>query len=174
MKTIKEVIVVEGKHDTAKLKQYFICDTLETSGNHLSSNLLKTISEINQTRGIILLLDPDHVGERLRHKINQAIPGLKNAFILKEYARTKKKVGIEHASYQDLENCLNNLVTYTYQNISLNYQDYLSLGLSGEIDSAKKREKVYTYFNLGQCNAKTLYQRILMKQLTKKELEEIL
>ena len=43
MKVIKEVIVVEGKHDSATLKQYFKCDTVITNGLSLDEETLSYI-----------------------------------------------------------------------------------------------------------------------------------
>ena len=92
MKVIKEVIVVEGKHDSATLKQYFKCDTVITNGLSLDEETLAYIKELNETRGVILFLDPDSPGNRIRHRINEAVPGCKNAFVDKVNARTDKKV----------------------------------------------------------------------------------
>lgn len=91
MKVIKEVIVVEGKHDSATLKQYFKCDTVITNGLSLDEETLTYIKELNETRGVILFLDPDSPGNRIRHRINEAVPGCKNAFVDKVNARTDKK-----------------------------------------------------------------------------------
>ena len=62
---IQEVIVVEGKNDTAKLKQYFDCDTIETHGTCLSEWTLKFILKASKTRGVIVFTDPDSPGNRI-------------------------------------------------------------------------------------------------------------
>ncbi|MBR2577474.1 MAG: ribonuclease M5, partial [Erysipelotrichaceae bacterium] len=111
-KVIKEIIVVEGKNDTLKLKEFFDCDTIETHGLGLNTDTIEFIAKANAARGVILLCDPDNSGEKIRQKLNDAIPGLKNAFIMKEDARTAKKVGVEHASREILEEALGNLITY--------------------------------------------------------------
>ena len=87
---IKEVIVVEGKNDTNHLKEYFEVDTIETNGLGLSKNTIELIKNINSKRGVILLLDPDTPGEKIRKRINDSLPNLKNAFLLKKEARTRK------------------------------------------------------------------------------------
>lgn len=174
MMKIKEVIVVEGKHDSANLKKYFKCQTIETGGSLLKKETLDLIEKFQSICGVILFLDPDSVGEKIRSRINEKIPNLKNAYILKEEAKTKKKVGVEHASYESLLKSLENLVTNDISQVSLNYVDFLEFGLLGGIDSKMKREKVYRKFNLGKCNGKTLYKRLLMKKITKEDLLEIL
>ena len=56
---IKEVIVVEGKNDDLRLKQFFDCDTIITHGLGLDDKTIEMIKEMNDKRGVILFLDPD-------------------------------------------------------------------------------------------------------------------
>ena len=109
---LKEVIVVEGKNDTNKLKSIFDCDTIETGGTHLSKQCLDTLKQVQNKRGIIVFTDPDYPGELIRKKINDAIPNVKHAFIQKDKAKTSKKVGVEHASKEDIMEALSHLLTY--------------------------------------------------------------
>ena len=174
MNKIKEVIVVEGINDTKRLKSFFDVDTIETHGLGLSKKTLEYIKEININRGVILFLDPDTPGEKIRNKINSHIPNLKNAFVLKKDARTSKKVGIEHADKETLEEALNNLITYTDSKESISLQEYNSLGLNGENDSQIKREKVSAFFHIGKCNNKTMFKRLNMLGITFDQIKEIL
>ena len=90
MREIKEVLVVEGKNDTKRLKSFFKVDTIETGGSHLKKETLALIAQAQEKSGVILLLDPDSPGENLRRRINEALPGLKNAFLLKKDARNRR------------------------------------------------------------------------------------
>lgn len=171
---IKEVIVVEGKSDTKKLQSFFVCDTIETHGLGLSKETIEYIKEVNNKRGIILFLDPDTPGEKIRKRLNDEIPNLKNAFVLKEDAKTSKKVGVEHASKEILEEALNNLVTYQDKQNSLSYEDFLSLNLSGNKNSSVLREKLAKKLHIGKCNGKTMYKRLNMLGVSKEELIEIM
>ncbi|MBP3398387.1 MAG: ribonuclease M5 [Erysipelotrichaceae bacterium] len=112
---IREVIVVEGKNDTAVLKGYFDCDTIETHGSCLSEFTLNLIESMQKKRGVIIFTDPDYPGERIRTQINQRVRGCKNAFVPKEMAKTSKKVGVEHASKEVLEEALRKCVTFDEQ-----------------------------------------------------------
>lgn len=167
---IKEVIVVEGKNDSINLKRFFDVDTIETHGLGLSKETIEYIKEINNKRGIIVFTDPDSAGENIRRKLNYNIKGLKNAFVLKEDARTIKKVGIEHASKEVLSKALENIITFNDGLNTLSYEDYLDMGLSGLKDSSLKREKLIKRFHLGKCNGKTLYKRLNMLGLSKEEI----
>lgn len=171
---IKEVIVVEGVNDTKRLKSFFDCETIETHGLGLKKETIELIKQINNTRGVILFLDPDTPGEKIRNRLNSEIPNLKNAFVLKENAKTKKKVGIEHADKQTLLEALNNLVTYTDNVDSLSLQEFNELGLSGQLDSVIKRDKLSKHYHLGKCNAKTMLKRLNMLHLTYAQINEVL
>ncbi len=170
MKVIKEVIVVEGKHDSATLKQYFKCDTVITNGLSLDEETLDYIKELNETRGVILFLDPDSPGNRIRHRINEAVPGCKNAFVDKVNARTDKKVGVEHANKKVLEEALNNLISYTEEKSSLTGTDLYEIGLTGKENSSYYRSKIGKKFHLGDGNTKTMLERINYLGITKQEL----
>ncbi len=170
---INEVIVVEGKNDTLNIKKYFDCDTIETHGLGLSKETLEYIKEVNKKRGVILFLDPDSPGEKIRNRINSYIPGLKNAFVLKENARTSKKVGVEHAAYEVLKEALDNVVSYKdfYNTISMN--DLYELGLLGQNDSSYKRDVISKKYHIGKCNGKTMLKRLNLLGISKEELNDI-
>ncbi len=171
---IRELIVVEGVNDTKRLRSFFDVDTIETHGLGLNRETIGLIKAANEKRGVILFLDPDSPGEKIRNTLNKEIPGLKNAFVRKEDARTRKKVGIEHASKEILEEALNHLVSFGEWKNSLSREEFLELGLSGERDSSQKRDKVSAHFHLGKCNAKTLYKRINQLGISKEEIEKAL
>lgn len=172
---INEVIVVEGKNDANKLKSILDCDVIETSGTHLSKQVIETLKVIQEKRGIIVFTDPDYPGEYIRKKINDAIPNVKHAFIQKEKAKTTKKVGVEHASKEDIEEALQHLLTYHENNEeTLSYVDYMDLGFVGFENSAKLREEVGKVLFVGKCNAKTLFKRINMLGLSKEEVEKVI
>ena len=171
---IKEVIVVEGSNDTKRLKTFFDVDTIETHGLGLKKETIELIKEINNKRGIILFLDPDTPGEKIRNRLNNEIPNLKNAFVLKQDARTSKKVGIEHADKKTLEDALNNLITYSKTSESLTLSEFMKLGLNGDKNSASKREILSKAFHIGKCNSKTMLKRLNMIGVTKEDIEKIL
>ena len=170
---IKEVIVVEGINDTKRLKSFFDCETIETHGLGLNKEIIEYIKEVNEKRGIILFLDPDTPGEKIRERLNKEIPNLKNAFVLKQDARTSKKVGIEHASKKILQDALNNLITYCDSKNSLSQEEFYELGLSGNINSKEKRELISKHYHLGKCNSKTMFKRLNMLGITYSDLKNI-
>ena len=169
---IKEIIVVEGVNDTKRLRSFFDCETIETHGLGLSKETIEYIKQVNNKRGVILFLDPDTPGEKIRNRLNKEIPNLKNAFVLKQDARTTKKVGIEHASKEVLEEALNNLITYSDSKESISQSEFYDLGLNGQNDSKEKRELISKYYHLGKCNSKTMFKRLNMLGVTYDEIKQ--
>lgn len=174
MKRIKEVIVVEGHHDSERLRTYFDCDTIETGGTSLGEDVMQRIMEAQKDRGVIIFTDPDSPGNRIRNAINQRVPGCKNAFVNKKDAHTTRKVGVEHASYEALQEALENLVTYTECKDTLTMSDLFELGLSGETNSFALREKIGEYYHIGCGNAKTMLRRLNFLNITKEELRQVI
>lgn len=170
---IKEVIVVEGHHDALVLKQYFDVETIITNGSAINQETLELIKQVNDEKGVILFLDPDYPGEKIRKKIIDYVGDVKQAFINKKLAISKnhKKIGIEHASKEDLEKALENVVTFISNQTSLAYEDYVDLGLVG---SKKKRIYLCDSLNIGYANAKSLYKRLNMLGLNKMQLNKIM
>ena len=168
-KTIQELIVVEGKHDSDTLKKYFDCDTIETGGTGFTKETIDVIAFALKRRGVIIFTDPDSPGNRIRNALNQAVPGCKNAFVDKKDARTNKKVGVEHADEKTLQEALEHLVTYApIERITA--MDMYELGLSGHEDSQEKRELIGKKYHIGFANAKTMRIRLNCLNITKEEL----
>ncbi|MDY2958427.1 ribonuclease M5 [Floccifex sp.] len=166
---IKEIIVVEGKNDTNTLQTYFQCDTIETGGDQVNETTLQRVKYAQEKRGVIIFTDPDTPGEHIRRQINEYVPGCKNAFIDKKKARTEKKVGVEHASKEDLWDSLMNCVTFINQQESLSFDEFIDLGLMG---NSQKRFKVCELFHIGPCNGKTCFKRLNGMNVSKQEIEE--
>ena len=91
---IKEIIVVEGKSDYTLLKSFLDVEIIITNGSEISKETLELIKKANETKGVIILTDPDYPGMQIRNKINQYTAGCKNAFVEKSKAIKGKKVGI--------------------------------------------------------------------------------
>lgn len=170
MEKIKEIIVVEGKNDTNTLQSYFDCQTIETGGDQIKEETLEYIRKAQQTQGVIIFTDPDTPGEHIRRWINENVPNCKNAFIDKKKARTDKKVGVEHATKEDLWASLAHCVTFEKESQTLNWQDYIDFGCIGHKDL---RYYVCKRFYIGPCNAKTCFKRLNQMKITKEELEKV-
>ena len=121
------------------------------------------------------MTDPDYPGEYIRRRINDHIKGVKNAFVYKDDAKTSKKVGVEHASKEILEEALSHVITYDKEyEETLSFDEYCALGFIGKENSAVLRENVGKVLFLGKCNAKTLFKRMNMLGLNKEQIEKVI
>jgi ribonuclease M5 len=174
MKKIKEVIVVEGTHDAATINQYVEADTIITNGSAVSVETLALIKKASKTKGVIVFLDPDFPGEKIRKTIMDAVPDACHAYLEKSKAisKNKQKVGVEHATRDDILEALDNCVHYDeFDELSLSYEEYLSLGLVG---NKSLRDKVTKSLKIAPCNAKTLFKRLNMLNLTYEDIIKII
>ena len=172
----KEVVIVEGLHDLERLKSiYPDIDVLITNGSEIERNLPEII-EVSKKREVILFLDPDYPGERIRKILNSYIPNAKHAFFKKDLAisKNKKKVGIEHAKKIDIIEALDNVLSINESSDLITINDLYKLGLIGEENSSALREEICLNYNLGHTNAKTFLKRINMFGLTLKDIENVL
>src|SRR5690606_42026993 len=99
VKKIKEVIVVEGKKDTAAVQRAVAADTLETGGSAVGSDLISAIRRARDKRGVIILTDPDGPGERIRRIISEQVSGCRS-----EERRVGKECRSQRAAYHYKKN----------------------------------------------------------------------
>ena len=131
-KKIKEVIVVEGKTDTAIIQKLFDADTIETHGLALTEETLDFIEEMNKTKGVILLTDPDYPGMKIRNMIMKRIPHVKQAFVDKKDAIGKRKLGIAEAREEAIIQALENVVSFSQNTQSISWEEFISLDIIGD------------------------------------------
>ncbi|WP_067841298.1 ribonuclease M5 [Amphibacillus sediminis] len=172
---IKEIIVVEGKDDTAKIKQVLDADTIETNGSAIDKTILEQIKHAVEKRGVIIFTDPDFPGQRIRHIISEAVPGCKHAFLTKQEAISKhdRGIGVEHASAAAIKQALARV--YQLEEGSpclIEKQDLLHYGLIGGSQAKQRRQKLTDRLRLGHANGKQLLKRLIMFRITRKQLEE--
>ncbi len=173
---IREIIIVEGKSDTQKIKEAVLADTIETNGSAINKETLKVIKHAQEKRGVIIFTDPDYPGERIRNIITREVRGCKHAFLPKERARAKsnlKSLGIEHASIDSIREALQNVHDSDSPLIKsdITKKELISYGLVGSVDASRKREQLGRYLHIGHTNGKQLLKRLHMFQITKDELD---
>lgn len=178
---IQEVIVVEGKDDTANLKRFYEVDTYETRGSAIDEDDLERIERLHDLRGVIVFTDPDYNGERIRKIIMQAIPTVKHAFLQRDEATPKSKtkgrsLGVEHASFEDLEKALSSVRGYYDDDnqFDITKSDLMRLGLLMGGESRKRREYLGEHLRIGYCNGKQLLKRLELFGINLMEVEEVM
>lgn len=167
---IQEVIVVEGKNDVAAVKRAVQAEVIVTGGFALSGNTLERIKVAQSKCGVIVLTDPDTVGERLRERINAVVPGCKHAFLPREDALKDGDVGIENARPETIREALSKVRTLAAggaPRFTLN--DLMFAGLVGGDESAGKRAGVGKILGIGYTNGKQFLNRLNHYGVTREE-----
>ena len=172
-----EVLVVEGKNDKARILAIFpTLQVITTNGSEISEETLDMLEELSHTHKVVLFLDPDYPGERIRSKILERIPTCDNVFIKKSKAidERKHKVGVEHASDEDIKEALENRISYSNKQQTISNKDLFMLGLIGKENSALKRQYISEKLHIGQPNGKTFLNRLNFLQMTYEKVRMIL
>lgn len=167
---IDGIVIVEGKTDTAKLQSLFNVETIETNGSALNKKIINIIKEVAKHNKIILLLDPDGPGEKIRSQLINEIEQCFNIFLDKKDIKKSKKFGVAEAYDEALMNAFNNLIKFDNNIQSLTWDDYLILNLN----TKRKRNSITNYYKLPECNHKKLFKWLNLMQITYIQLKEII
>ena len=157
MISIEPVIIVEGRYDKNKIKQIFDTVVLETAGFGIFKDKEKAalIRRLTQTRGILVLTDPDHAGFLIRGYLkNIAAEGkVYHAYIPDRLGKEKRKahpsregkLGVEGVTEEEIIQAVRrsgvamNGEKETREEKLVTKADLYALGLSGGPDSKEKR-----------------------------------
>ncbi|WP_199623865.1 ribonuclease M5 [Paenibacillus alkalitolerans] len=172
---IQEIIVVEGKNDTIAIRRAVEADTIETGGSAVNREVLERIKLAQRRRGVIILTDPDHAGERIRHLVSSKVPGCKHAFLAQEEATYRDDIGIENASPESIRAALAEVRTESeIQATDLTWADLMRARLAGVDGAAERRMRVGKSLSIGYANGKTFLKRCRMFGIGKQELADAL
>ena len=144
---VKETIVCEGKNDVQAIRQGIEGNFIITSGFGLRRETIEQIRKAQNTTGVIVLTDPDFMGERIREIINKKVPGVKNAFISRSEGRDRDDIGVENASPESIiralekARCLKVTEEDPIEPLFI-AADLYSYGLTGGDGSERRREPV--------------------------------
>ena len=172
---IQEVIVVEGKDDTKRIKMAVNADTIETRGSAISDETLDQIAELQEKRGVIVFTDPDYSGEKIRKTIREAVPGVKHAFLKRKDAVPDHQgsLGVEHASPEVIREALKNLYTEVPDAPAMISRETLAAKeLINGPAAKKRRELLGEILNIGYTNGKQLYKRLRLFEITPGDFED--
>lgn len=168
---IKQTIVVEGKSDLDRIKSLFNVDVITTNGSDINKEKINLIKKINDNNGVILFLDPDYVGEKIRKTITNELKNVKQCFITSnDMIIGSKKIGVAEATDSAIIDALSKVVEFDSCKSSLSLNEFNSL----RIDNKEKRIKICNSLNISYCNNKQLLKRLNMMGITKIQLKNIL
>lgn len=172
-----QVIVVEGFHDEQKIKSIFPeVECIVTNGSEISDETLNLIYETSLVKEVILFLDPDYPGKQITNKILSTKGNYKLAYINKEKAISKngKKVGIEHATKEDIEASLYSLMSIDENLHKINRKDLFNRGLIDTFKSYELRTFLCGKLNIPKANGKTLLKYLNILNIEIERIDEII
>lgn len=170
---IEEVIVVEGRDDTAAINRAVKAITIETHGFGMPDSIWPAIEKAYNSQGIIIFTDPDYAGEKIRRKVSEKFPNCKQAFLPKGKALKKGNIGVENAKPEDIVEALKkaHFTCKEGENI-FTEEDLFQAGLVGRPDSKDRREKLGNLLSIGYGNSKAFLKKLNHFNISKEEFLE--
>lgn len=173
---MSDIIVVEGRHDYQKVKQVFPeANIMMTNGSAIDMTFIEQLKRLSESNEIIVFVDADNAGERLRKIISKHIPNAKHAFIERSLSLSAnlKKVGIEHADSDTIREALK-FTRSAVLGSDITQHYLLEQGLIGENESRLKRLFLCEKLRIGYVNGKGLFHRLTLFGIKKQDVEEVL
>ena len=170
---INEVIVVEGRDDTAAINKAVEAVTVETHGYGISAATWRKLDSAYESKGLIVMTDPDHAGRKIRERICARYPEAKQDFLTAAKAEKNGDIGIENARPEDIVNALKLAkCTITGKREEFSYVDLNSNGLIGGESSKARRTMLGDLLGLGYCNGKALLKKLNLMLVSRKDFDE--
>lgn len=165
---LKGILVVEGKEDASYLSNYIASEIVVVNGFEIPES---TISYLKDKR-TILLLDPDEAGLKIRKQLKNLLPNSVDIEIDITKCNRGSKNGVAECQIDEILSKLHKYVDDEVKSSSdITESDLYNLGLIG---NKELRKKVCDKLNLGSCNGKTLYKRLLNNNISLEQLCEII
>lgn len=163
MLELKETVVVEGKYDLMRLKEFIASPIITTEGFRIFADKEKQflIREIADKNGIVLMTDPDSAGQVIRSFLNGVadkskikhcyVPMIKGVEKRKSAPSKEGLLGVEGLSAEVLANALRRCGAEIIgeekpaPKEEITKLDLFEMGLSGRENSAILRQKLLKY-----------------------------
>ena len=173
-KKIREIIVVEGRHDESAVKRSFEAEVIITNGTHISTDDIERIRLAQARCGVIVLTDPDGPGEMIRRKIKACVPGCLHAHLPKKDAVAQNDIGVENARDAAIIRAIEQARRDNagMQAAEFDIDRMKHWGLIGGEGSAVKRELLGDELGIGYSNAKQFLAKLNAYGIEIKEFEE--
>lgn len=171
---IKEVIIVEGRDDIDAVQKAVNADIIATHGYGISASTLNRIRRAYETRGIIILTDPDHAGGRIRKRLTELFPGAGQAYVSRGEAERGDDIGIENARPEVIRRAIEAAGrTMIDRKAEFDEGDMAYYGLTGA-GSRERRDLLGRKLGIGYGNAKAFLKRLNNYGISREELEACL
>lgn len=175
---INEAIVVEGRDDTAAVKQAADCMIIETHGFGIRRETWQLIEKAYKEKGIIIFTDPDFSGEEIRRKLSVKFPEAKQAFLDRKSAEKKGDIGIENATPEAIAEALLKAhctaAAAADADELFTEEELFEAGLAGDSSAKERREQMGKILGIGYGNAKSFLGKLNKFRISKEDFYEAL
>ena len=162
------ILVVEGKEDASYLSNYIESEIVVVNGFELNK---ETINYLKDKR-VIALLDPDESGIKIRERLNTLLANVDNISIDISKCVRGSKNGVAECEINEILGKLRPFcIEKTSFSSDIKESDLFILGL---VNNKYKRDAVSKRLNLGKCNGKLLYKRLVYNGITLNQLKKII
>ena len=176
MKKIDEIIVVEGRDDTAAVRRAVNAVTIETHGYGILPSTWDVIDKAYESKGIIIFTDPDTAGEQIRKRLAERYPEAKHAFLDRGLAEKDGDIGIENAAPESIREALEKArcSAFAAGGEQFTPADMFRWGLAGTAEAAKRRRVVGDKLGVGMAGSKTFLHRLNHFGISREEIDLVL
>lgn len=167
---VKEIIVVEGKDDVTAVKKAVDAEVISVHGFGINDETLVQIETAYKRKGIIVLMDPDYGGEKIRRIVSKKVPNANHAYIVKEEGLRNGDIGIENASSESIIRALKKArFTKEDKDIIFEVDDLINFKLIGNKDSKERRQILGKYLGIGYSNGSGFLSKLNSFGIKKEE-----
>jgi ribonuclease M5 len=159
--SIRQIIVVEGRDDTAAVRRALDADTIETHGFGISSQTWALLRKAYNERGLIIFTDPDHAGENIRKLLAENFPEALHAYLDRADATEGSDIGIENAKPEAIRMALEKVkAVKTEREDVFTMEDMRHADLAGGTGAAQRRAAVGKILGVGTGNSKAFLKKL--------------
>lgn len=173
---ISEIIIVEGRDDTAAVRRAVDAVTIETHGYGIRPSTWEVIDKAYESKGIIIFTDPDTAGEQIRRRLADRYPEAKHAFLDRGLAEKDGDIGIENASPESIRAALEKARCSASASDGELFTpaDMFRWGLVGTQSASERRRMVGDRLGIGMAGSKTFLRRLNYFGIGREEIEQAL
>lgn len=165
---LDRILVVEGKEDSSYLSNYVESEIVMVNGYELNQATINYLKD----KPVLLLLDPDEAGSKIRKILNGKLENCVNVEVDLAKCTRNIKNGIAECEINEiLEKIRPFCCNKAEKSTDIKISDLYNLGL---LNNKELREQVCERLNLGNCNGKTLFKRITNSNITSSDLKNII
>ncbi|MGN0452571.1 MAG: toprim domain-containing protein [Ruminococcus sp.] len=189
MLEIKEAIIVEGKYDKQRLREFISSPIITTSGFRIFKDKEKQslIRKLSRERGLVIMTDSDSAGFVIRNFLKGIVPekSIKHCYIPTVEGKEKRKekpskegvLGVEGLSVRVLEESLlrcgatvGDCSEAKEINRGITKSDMFLMGLSGRDKASELRLKLCESLGLPKYLSSNALLEVLNSLYTKQEI----